>query len=79
MSEKADKIRSAADWRVVELPVLDETLCTGCGLCVAVCPTNCLAMLGHLPCLPRPRDCVSCGLCAAVCPANALAMQILAD
>lgn len=57
-----------------ELPVLDEFRCTGCGDCVAVCPTACLEMTGPLPWLPRPRDCVSCTLCVLVCPASALTM-----
>jgi ferredoxin len=57
------------------LPTLDETRCTGCGDCVAVCPTACLEMSGPLPWLPRPADCVSCALCADVCPAEAIAMS----
>jgi MinD superfamily P-loop ATPase len=58
-----------------ELPLLDETRCTGCGDCVAVCPTNCLAMAAPLPWLPRPMDCVSCALCCVVCPEDALTMK----
>jgi Pyruvate/2-oxoacid:ferredoxin oxidoreductase delta subunit len=58
-----------------ELPTLDERLCSGCGDCVAVCPTSCLEMSDPLPWLPRPRDCVSCALCAAVCPTEAIAMS----
>jgi ferredoxin len=76
MARKAGKRRGgAADRQLIELPVLDETLCTGCGWCVAICPSACLEMAGALPWLPRPRDCVSCGLCAAVCPAHALRME----
>lgn len=70
----AKKRMVAADWRRVELPVLDETLCTGCGWCVPACPTACLAMSGPVPWLPRPLDCVSCTICAAICPAGALRM-----
>ena len=55
-----------------EVPVLDETRCTGCGDCVALCPTDCLAMAGPLPWLPRPAHCISCSLCVAVCPVAAL-------
>ena len=62
-------------WRLVELPVVDETICTGCGWCVAVCPTDCLAMSAHLPCLSRPLDCISCSLCVLICPAKALRME----
>jgi formate hydrogenlyase subunit 6/NADH:ubiquinone oxidoreductase subunit I len=58
-----------------ELPVLDETRCVACGDCVAVCPTDCLAMAGPLPWLPRPADCVSCALCVLVCPTQALELQ----
>jgi MinD superfamily P-loop ATPase len=62
-------------WRQLELPVVEETLCTGCGWCPEVCPTTCLAMGRRLPWLPRPLDCVSCGLCVLICPANALRMD----
>ncbi len=55
-----------------ELPLLDAARCTGCGDCVAVCPTDCLEMAGPVPWLPRPGHCVSCALCALVCPADAL-------
>jgi formate hydrogenlyase subunit 6/NADH:ubiquinone oxidoreductase subunit I len=58
-----------------ELPVLDETRCTGCVDCVTVCPADCLAMDGLLPWLPRPGDCIHCGVCAAVCPADALRLE----
>lgn len=61
-------------WRQVELPVVDETLCIGCGWCPDICPTHCLAMGNHLPWLPRPLDCVSCELCVRICPAEALRM-----
>lgn len=55
-----------------ELPVVDTARCTGCGDCVAVCPTQCLALAGRLPWLPRPLDCVSCAACELVCPTAAI-------
>ncbi len=55
-----------------DLPLLDETRCTGCGDCVSVCPTDCLEMSQSLPWLPRPGDCISCNLCVLVCPVDAL-------
>jgi NAD-dependent dihydropyrimidine dehydrogenase PreA subunit len=60
---------------MLELPVLDETRCTGCGDCVEVCPADCLAMDGPVPWLPRPLACVSCSLCVLVCPAEALRLD----
>jgi ferredoxin len=58
------------------LPVLDETKCTGCGRCVAVCPTGCLERTGAVVWLPRPLDCVRCGACEVVCPADAVRVQV---
>jgi NAD-dependent dihydropyrimidine dehydrogenase PreA subunit len=62
----------------MNLPVLDTVLCTGCADCVALCPTDCLAMAGSLPWLPRPLDCVSCALCELVCPVSAIKIGDLA-
>jgi NAD-dependent dihydropyrimidine dehydrogenase PreA subunit len=61
------------------LPVVDDRLCTGCGDCVVVCPTACLAMDGALPWLPRPADCVACELCVLVCPEGALTLPLDPD
>jgi ferredoxin len=59
---------------MIELPLLDESRCSSCADCVAVCPTNCLMMRGAMPFLVRPMDCVSCGLCVLVCPTAALSL-----
>ncbi|MHB1422364.1 MAG: ATP-binding protein [Gemmataceae bacterium] len=59
---------------MIELPLLDETRCGGCGDCVAVCPTDCLVMRGTMPFLARPTHCVSCGLCVLICPSAALSL-----
>jgi formate hydrogenlyase subunit 6/NADH:ubiquinone oxidoreductase subunit I len=61
----------------LELPVVDEALCTGCGDCPQVCPTNCLEMAGPLPWLPRPAHCISCSLCVWICPSGALRLETI--
>ena len=62
-----------------ELPVLDETRCTGCADCVAVCPTDCLVMAGRVVWMPRPLDCVCCALCVSVCPTESLRRSALKE
>lgn len=54
------------------LPQLDESRCIGCGDCVAVCSTRCLAKGSRFPMLLRPSDCVSCGVCSLICPTKAI-------
>ena len=56
---------------------VDQARCTGCGECVPVCPTDCLAMAGPLPWMPRPGDCISCSVCCLICPADALTMAVV--
>ena len=60
-----------------ELPLLDPTRCTGCGVCVRTCPTDCLTLAALMPRLVRPLDCIHCTLCAIVCPTEALSMAPL--
>ena len=61
-------------WQRLPLPALDERRCIACGWCVAVCPTDCLAMTGPQPWMPRPLDCIRCAACALVCPTAAIAV-----
>ena len=56
--------------------------CKGCGLCVAICPKDVLALdtavvnrLGYHPVrLIDPAPCTSCALCARVCPDTVFAV-----
>jgi MinD superfamily P-loop ATPase len=53
------------------VPVVDETKCTGCGLCAKFCKFNAMACLGGK--LSIFADlCHSCGGCVLVCPHSAL-------
>lgn len=49
-----------------------HTKCSGCGLCVARCPKQCIHMeeglLGHLYPVIDESTCINCGLCEKSCP-----------
>jgi formate hydrogenlyase subunit 6/NADH:ubiquinone oxidoreductase subunit I len=53
-------------------PWLDPCRCTACGLCVAICPTQCLEQTATGPWLVRPLDCLACAACVRLCPRQAL-------
>ena len=52
--------------------VVDESLCTGCGVCLDVCPVDAIVLLNDVATVSD--DCTACGACVAECPNNALAM-----
>ena len=55
---------------------IDETLCTGCGLCVDVCPKGTLTMKEDKAAVTGP-ECLHCGHCLAVCPTEAVRVPSL--
>ncbi len=55
-------------------PQIDQTVCTGCGDCVAVCAVSALALLGETAVLVQPAACTYCGECEAACDVDAIAL-----
>jgi nitroreductase/NAD-dependent dihydropyrimidine dehydrogenase PreA subunit len=50
---------------------IDEALCTGCGLCVEVCPKDTITMKGKKA-VVTGLESLNCGHCFAVCPTGAV-------
>jgi nitroreductase/NAD-dependent dihydropyrimidine dehydrogenase PreA subunit len=59
-------------------PRLDPDRCTGCGLCLDVCPSDVLALEGGKIALAR-EGCFGCDHCAAVCPAEAITIESVSN
>ena len=51
---------------------VDESLCTGCGLCVERCSFEAIS-LQDWACVDSAR-CVGCGVCVLACPQEALSL-----
>jgi len=62
--------KSKSDQHVVNRPILDESLCTGCGKCVQSCVYGALKMKGGKPTMDLEK-CVSCNMCRITCPNEA--------
>ena len=50
----------------------DVESCTGCGVCVEVCPHGVFAMNSHVARVVRPDACMECGACQINCPFGAI-------
>ena len=61
--------------------IIDIERCKGCGLCVAVCPKNGIAVSkksnksGYFPAEAANSDCTGCAVCAIICPDAAIEVQ----
>lgn len=58
---------------MIEMPVVNEAKCNGCGLCVSVCYCNALVLVGGVVTVVETEECGWCTECEAVCPTGAIA------
>ncbi|HHE72988.1 MAG: ATP-binding protein [Candidatus Thorarchaeota archaeon] len=54
------------------LPTVVEGLCTHCGRCVALCPSQAITLGETGPEFVNPEACTYCGECEAICPTGAI-------
>ena len=57
---------------------IDPGKCTGCGLCVQVCPSRTISMVADKA-VVTGDDSMNCGHCAAVCPTEAIKVDAIDD
>ena len=50
--------------------VVDQTKCTGCGICAEICPSDAIVM--HDGKAVVTVECVECGTCIDECPDQAI-------
>ena len=50
--------------------------CSGCGLCVGICPVNCIEVYNGFGKIDEDK-CIRCGLCYFVCPRSYLPVTVL--
>lgn len=54
---------------------LDKSLCTGCGLCVTVCPHAVFEIADRKARILDIDDCMECGACAMNCQFGAISVK----
>jgi NAD-dependent dihydropyrimidine dehydrogenase PreA subunit len=58
------------------LTKLDEDRCTGCKICVDICPEDVLRLEGKKAHIAYPDDCIGCGVCAWFCPRKCIETSV---
>ena len=59
------------------MPQINQMMCTGCGDCIASCPTGALGSQNDKAVLLHPDLCTYCAACEDVCPVGAIELPYL--
>jgi len=65
--------------RVGTVAAVEEELCSGCFVCVKVCPYKVPRMNENGKAEIEPMQCQGCGICVAECPAEAIRFRYASD
>ena len=57
---------------MAEMPVINQDICKGCGLCVSVCACNALVLTANVVTIIETTACGWCLQCETVCPTGAI-------
>jgi 2-oxoacid:acceptor oxidoreductase delta subunit (pyruvate/2-ketoisovalerate family) len=63
----------------VDKPVINENACTGCNVCISICPFNAISRNERGVAQVEEKLCKGCGICAAHCPEKAITMKRMTD
>ncbi len=68
------------------IAIIDTSGCTGCEVCIEVCPVDCIITVPgeeyqtvHRVCEVIVDDCIGCELCAKFCPWETIDMMVPPD
>ena len=58
-------------------PLIDESICIGCGTCVTACPEqDVLGIIDGKAALMRPANCIGHGACKVACPTHSISLVL---
>jgi pyruvate ferredoxin oxidoreductase delta subunit len=72
--EMTSKEFMTGEWASVK-PLLDESKCIHCLMCVPVCPDSCIPVADGTRGALDYDHCKGCGICVKTCPTGALTMK----
>jgi len=61
----------------IDKPIINENQCTGCNICMSICPFGAMSRNEKGVAQVAEETCKGCGICAAHCPEKAIAMERL--
>ncbi|HEC89530.1 MAG TPA: 4Fe-4S dicluster domain-containing protein, partial [Thermoplasmatales archaeon] len=64
------------------IAVVDEELCSGCGICISVCPYQAIELITEddkKRAKVNEALCMGCGACTAACPSGAMQQRGFKD